>query len=69
MSTESKIGSRKLKITLRRSGIGAPESQKATIKALGLSKLNQAVVHADTPQVRGMIRKIEHLLDVEEIDG
>lgn len=72
MSTESKAskagpGSRKLRITLRRSGIGAPEDQKATIKALGISKLNQTVVHEDTPQVRGMIRKIGHLLDVDEI--
>ena len=57
----------KLKITQVRSGIDRPERQKRTIKALGIRKMNQTVVHADTPQIRGMIGKVSHLVSVEEI--
>ncbi|NLY56034.1 MAG: 50S ribosomal protein L30 [Firmicutes bacterium] len=59
--------SKQLKITLTHSAIGRPEVQKRTVKALGLTKLNQSVVHADTPAVRGMIAKVSHLVKVEEI--
>jgi len=55
----------KLKITLTRSVIGRPEDQKATVKALGLKKTNSFVVQEDTPVIRGMIRKVEHLICVE----
>ena len=55
----------KLKITQVKSGIGRDKSQKATLEGLGLRKLNRPVVHPDTPQVRGMIRKISHLVEVE----
>lgn len=58
----------KLKITLKYSAIGRPENQKETAKALGLNKLNKTVEHNDTPQIRGMIRKIIHLVEVEEIN-
>lgn len=57
----------KLKITQIHSGIGRPAKQKRTIRALGIRKLNHTVVHTDTPQVRGMIEKVSHLVSVEEI--
>ncbi len=57
----------KAKITLVRSTIGRPKKQKATVEALGLRKLNQSVEKEVTPQVKGMIDKVQHLLTVEEI--
>ncbi|MGI6091777.1 MAG: 50S ribosomal protein L30 [Veillonellaceae bacterium] len=57
----------KFKITLTRSLIGRPEDQRATVKALGLGKTNSSVVQDDTPVIRGMIRKVEHLVKVEEV--
>jgi large subunit ribosomal protein L30 len=57
----------KLKITQVRSAIGRHYTQKRTIRALGIRKLHQTVVHDDTPQIRGMVRKVIHLLSVEEI--
>jgi large subunit ribosomal protein L30 len=57
-----------LRITQIRSAIGRDESQKGTVRALGIRRLNHTVVHKDTPQIRGMIRKIHHLVDVEEVD-
>jgi len=56
----------KLQITWIKSGIGYEESQKRTLKALGLRKLNQRVVHEDSPSLRGMIVKVRHLVKVEE---
>jgi large subunit ribosomal protein L30 len=56
----------KLKITLIRSPIGYPQRQKGTVRALGLRKMNQTVEHVDTPEIRGMIERIPHLLLVEE---
>jgi large subunit ribosomal protein L30 len=58
-----------LKITLKRSPIGFSITQKRTVKALGLTKLNQTVLRPDNEQVRGMCRAIEHLLEVEEVEG
>lgn len=58
-----------LKITLVRSAIGYREDQKATVRALGLRKLHASVVKEDTPNLRGMINKIGHLLEVEEVDA
>ena len=57
----------KLKITQVRSTIRRNEKQKRTIKALGLHRLHQTVVHPDVPQIRGMIRKVAHLVRVEEV--
>lgn len=57
----------KLKITLTKSLIGRPEEQRATVKALGLKKTNSSVVQDDTPAIRGMVRKVEHLVVVEEV--
>ncbi len=56
----------KLKITLRKSVVGRPKKHRMTVESLGLRKLNRTVVLKDTPCVRGMIRKVPHLLEVEE---
>lgn len=56
-----------LKITLTRSLIGRPEDQRATVKALGLRKVNSFVTQDDTPVIRGMVHKVQHLVTVEEI--
>lgn len=60
---------RKLRIRQIRSASGMEASQRATVKALGIRRLHQEVVHVDTPQIRGMIFKIRHLLEVEEAKG
>ena len=57
----------KLKLTQVRSIIYQPNNQKLTIKALGLGRPNWEKIHTDTPQIRGMIEKVKHLLTVEEI--
>lgn len=59
----------KLKITQIRSVIDRPKDQKLTIEALGLGRPRWEKIHDDTPQIRGMIRKVSHLLKVEEIKG
>jgi large subunit ribosomal protein L30 len=58
---------KKLRITQTRSIIDRVEPQKRTIKALGLGRPNYTVEHKDTPQIRGMIRKVIHLVKVEEV--
>ena len=58
----------KLKITQVRSIIDRLEKQKRTIKALGLGRPNYVVIHTDTPQIRGMIRTVQHLVKVEEVN-
>jgi large subunit ribosomal protein L30 len=55
------------KITLVRSGIGSPKKQRAVLRGLGLTKLHKTVVRQDRPEIRGMIRKIQHLVQVDEI--
>lgn len=57
----------KLKITLVKSVNGAKANQIATVKALGLKKIRSSVEQNDTPQIRGMINKVSHLVCVEEI--
>jgi large subunit ribosomal protein L30 len=57
---------KKLKITQVKSAIGCPKDQKATVRALGLKRLNDTVTHEDTPAVRGMVFKVKHLVQVEE---
>jgi len=57
----------KLNIKLVRSTIGRKQDQIATVKALGLKKLNSEVEQEDTPQIRGMIQKVSHLVEVKEI--
>jgi len=58
---------KQLKIKQTKSIIDRPKDQKATIKALGLGRPNYVRVHNDTPQIRGMVRKVAHLVEVEEI--
>ncbi|MBI3610642.1 MAG: 50S ribosomal protein L30 [Nitrospirae bacterium] len=58
---------RKLAITLRRSVIGYPPKQRAVVCSLGLRRIRHTVVRPDTPQTRGMIAKISHLIDVKEV--
>ncbi|MFT4094858.1 MAG: 50S ribosomal protein L30 [Niabella sp.] len=58
---------KKVKITLVKSPIDRPERQKLTLKALGLNKTNSSKEVEATPQVLGMIRKVEHMLKIEEI--
>jgi large subunit ribosomal protein L30 len=65
MATKKGSG-KQIKLTLVRSAIGYEKSQKATVKALGLRRLNYSVVHEDTPEVRGMVNKVIHLVKVEE---
>lgn len=55
-----------LKVTLVRSHIGRPPKQKAVLNGIGLNKVNKIVVLQDTPEVRGMIRKVAHLVRIEE---
>jgi large subunit ribosomal protein L30 len=56
-----------LKITLVRSGIGRPRKHKEVLIGLGLTKMHKTVIHTDRPEMRGMIRKVRHLVQVEEI--
>jgi len=57
----------KIRIKLVKSGIDRPERQKRTLKALGLNKLNRTVEVEATPQVKGMVHSVNHLVQVEEI--
>ncbi|MCC6601891.1 MAG: 50S ribosomal protein L30 [Anaerolineae bacterium] len=57
----------KLRITYSKSSIGYKKDQKGTIRALGLTKLNQTVEHEDTAAIRGMVHKVSHLVTVEEV--
>jgi large subunit ribosomal protein L30 len=57
----------KIKIKQVRSGIDCPKRQKDTLVALGLRKMHQIVEHNATPQILGMVRKVNHLVTVEEV--
>jgi large subunit ribosomal protein L30 len=57
-----------LKVTQTRSIIGTKQNQRATLRTLGLRKIRQFVVREDSPQVRGMIHTVRHLVTVEEVD-
>ena len=58
----------KLQIQWKRGTIGRPDRQDRTIRALGFTKLNSTVVHEDTPQIRGMIYAVRHLVEWKEIE-
>jgi large subunit ribosomal protein L30 len=64
---EKTMAEKKLKITQTVSIIDTLEAQKRTIKALGLGRPNRSVVKNDTPQIRGMLKKVSHLVKVEEV--
>ena len=57
----------KLKVTLKRSLIGRPETQRKTVRSLGLRKLNSFSILPDVPTIRGQVFKVKHLVSVEEI--
>ena len=57
-----------MKITLVRSLIGRTEKQRRIVKGLGLGKVNSSVIRKDTPEIQGMVRKINFMLHVEEMD-
>jgi large subunit ribosomal protein L30 len=56
----------RLKITLVRSMIGRPEQQRRVLRGMGLNRLQQSVELEDTPAIRGMVRKVSHLVTAEE---
>ncbi len=58
---------KKLRITYVKSAIGYSERHKATIRTLGLRRLHQSVIHEDTPTLRGMLAKVNHLVQIEEV--
>jgi large subunit ribosomal protein L30 len=62
---EQKVG--KIKITQVRSTINRPSGQKRTIEALGLHRIRHSVVHNATPQIMGMVNKVKHLVQIEEV--
>jgi large subunit ribosomal protein L30 len=55
-----------ISITQIKSVIGSNKRQKATMRALGLKKIGQTVVHADVPAIKGMAKKVEHLITIEK---
>ncbi|TVR25423.1 MAG: 50S ribosomal protein L30 [Nitriliruptor sp.] len=58
-----------LRITQTRSLIGRPADQRATVASLGLKRIRHTVVQPDRPEIRGMLRKVPHLVSFEEVDG
>lgn len=60
-------GVKMIQVTLVRSGIGRPENQRRTLRGLGLTKMHRSVRLKDTLAIRGMIKKIEHLVKVEVV--
>ena len=64
-----KKGNTRLRITWIKSSIGYSERQKGTIRALGLRRLGHSVEHADTPVIRGMVDKVDHLVEVQEVEA
>ncbi len=60
--------SKKLRVTLVRSPIGYKQDQKDTVRSLGLRKMHATATHNDTPAIRGMINKVSHLVEVEEVE-
>ncbi len=61
------MAAKTIKITLKRSSIGRPSKQRAVLKGLGLRRLNQIVERPNTPEIRGMVKKVIHLVEFEEI--
>jgi large subunit ribosomal protein L30 len=62
--SNAKAETQQIKIKLVKSGIGFPVKQKSVIQGLGLRRLNQVITRPDTPQIRGMVFKIRHLVEV-----
>jgi large subunit ribosomal protein L30 len=66
--THAKHATKRLRVTYVKSAIGYNVKQKQTIEALGLRRLQQVIEHPDTPAVRGMLNKVSHLVQVEEVE-
>ena len=66
-SLNSNTPAKTIRITLVRSALGYSQRHKATVRSLGLHRLHQVVEQPDTPQLRGMIAKVQHLVTVEEL--
>ncbi len=64
----AKKKTRLIKITQVRSGIGRQGTHKRTLRALGIKRHQQSVIHEDTPAIQGMINKISHMVDVQEFE-
>lgn len=58
---------KEIAVTLRRSGIGRPRKQRDTLRSLGLTRLNKTVVVSDTPEIRGMLARVLHLIEVRRV--
>ncbi|GAB3885326.1 50S ribosomal protein L30 [Microbispora bryophytorum] len=58
----------RLKITQTRSKIGGQQNQRDSLRSLGLKRIGDVVVKEDRPEIRGMVAKVSHLVDVEEVD-
>ena len=65
----SERGGKMLKVTLVKSPIGYNRRQKETVKSLGLRRMSHSVLIGDAPQIRGMIAKVSHLVEVEEVEA
>ncbi len=57
----------RIRITLRRSLIGQKPKTRATVRSLGLRRLHASVEHSDTPDIRGMVHRVRHMVEVEEV--
>ncbi len=69
MTARKKPSASRLRITWVKSTIGFPRDQRDTIRALGLHRLHESVLHDDTPVIRGMVFKVRHLVQVEEVEA
>lgn len=68
-SEQNKGGGGILRVRWVKSTIGYPKPQRGTIRALGLKKLGDVAEHTDTPTIRGMVDRVSHLVEVEEVQG
>ena len=66
MAQEKAQKNAKIQVTLRKSLIGQKPKTRATVRSLGLRKINSTIEHNDTPDVRGMLHRVRHLIEVEE---
>ena len=57
-----------LKVTQVKSVVGSKQGHKRTVRALGLKRIRDSRMHEDTPQIRGMVHKVQHLVKAEEVD-
>lgn len=69
MSDQSQPKGKTVRITLVKSPIGYTQRHKATVRALGLHRMHQTVEHVDSPSLRGMLYKVNHLVKVVEVEG